>query len=301
MNRVLFVGSDGFDMGIPQELDTSIIKIIYDRSTGLMPDNQPVDLFVIDQINKKSIDAILTIPQPFVNNVCKSTWIQHATKNNIPVGIIWYDSIAYTNVIEEMGDRFLHIVFDDQNFKKGFPIWTPIDCPIQEPGAIRPIDICFLGNVDCNQRKDAIKYLLNNNIPIFTIGNQSWNKVDHNQMFNYLRMSKITLNFSKNRFINKCSLKGRVLEAMLSGSMIIEDANDNTNKYFDPDMDLIWYYDLSDLLNKIKKYLENDEERIKIALNGQYRCIKEYNLNNWWKIILNKLFNGIKLKYIKLP
>ncbi len=300
--NVLFVGDDGFyGMSAPTHLATSMTHIIYDKKTYLT-NNKPIDDVVIEYINRQKPHAIMTAPQPFVEKVCGTKWIKYAIEKRIPVGLVWYDAIAYTNWVESMSFYCLNIILDDQRYEgknkeNNISVWTPIQAETREPHEERPIDVCFIGNIDCEQRSSALKFLLTKGIPVFTAGHKDWCRLEYSMLSYFLRQSKIVLNFSQNRFANpaKASLKGRVIESMLSGAMVIEDANDNTSKYFKPGKDIICYDNLQDLYEKIKHYLDNDRERINIAYNGQFRCLRDYTIRNWWCVVLPKLLK-LKLK-----
>ena len=49
------------------------------------------------------------------------------------------------------------------------------------------------------------------------------------------------------------------------------------------------YTGRQDLLDKVTYYLNNDEERISIAINGQKKIEKEYS----YDIMLDKIFNTV--------
>lgn len=288
LRKLLFVGNDGFTgVNIPSFFNIKFTGILYDRSTGLFK-GKPVDDFIIKYLEKHKIDVILTVPQPNVEQACNFKWIKLALDKKIPIGFIWYDAISYPQFVKKL--NCFHIILDNPSDFKGeniIPIWSPYVPPYHSPEKNRIIDVSFIGNIDCNQRRTAIHYLLNNGIHVFTAGNQFWNRLNNEMMYHYMRSSKISLNFSQNRFNKIPQFKGRVLEAMCSGSLVIEDDNPCTKPFF-TDNEILRYNNHQDLYKKIKKYLENNEERIKIASNGQKACMEKYTHANWWKVILVK-------------
>ena len=76
--------------------------------------------------------------------------------------------------------------------------------------------------------------------------------------------------------------RSRVWEALWSRTFLLEEFNPITAVYLEPDVDYVPFFNLKDLLDKIKYYLENDEERDKIRLQGRATVEKYYNVRNYW-------------------
>jgi hypothetical protein len=287
-NKILFIGGDGFtSVTLPKELNSELIHI---------PLNQ------IEQYKIKNIDAALVISQPTVEKICTSKWLT-SIASSIPVGIIWYDYTTYYDWVHNMHHCF-HIILDDQrvNLPNALSLWTPININFTEPQESRDINVGFYGKIDCDQRKETLKFLLNRGVPVFTTGNSDWNAVDSGMMYHYMQKTKIVLNFSNTRFYpdhTKHQLKGRVLEAIYSGAMILENTNNQSNLYFS-DKDIIWWNSHDELLEKLRHYLTNDNERIEVASNAQYLCKTKYTMNNWWKILVPKLLSLRKIMNVKM-
>lgn len=281
-HRLLFIGGDIFDgIKLPSDLNTTLVNLPSNRENYLN--------YAVSQ----NVSAVLTIPQPNVNTVCESSWLRALT-SIFPVGLIWYDYNVYHEWVHKLKNCF-HIVLDNQRVHDTniVPLWTPINVELTCPQEERNINVGFYGKIDCEQRRSALKFLINRGIPVFTTGND-WNVVDAGMMYHYMRMTKIILNFSNTRFYpdhQKHQLKGRVIEAMRSGAMLMETENDQSDIYFQPGKDLIWFKSHEDMIEKIKYYLKHDTERIKIASNAQYLCKVHYSLDNWWRAFLPKLLN----------
>ncbi len=294
---ILFIGADGFHNAvIPPDLNANLVCLSWDRTTQTaFPSGKHISEALHDF---EGVDAILIIPQPDAERICSSPWLFEAVKK-VPVGLIWYDYIGHTNWTDKM-PQFFHIALDDQNLKGRnlVSVWTPTNESVVRPAQeYRDINVCFIGNIDCPQRKNAIGFLLNKGVPVFTGGHSDWSKLSYDQMYNYMQRSKIVLNFSDDRFLEKRNqLKGRVLEAMMCGALVIEDTNNQSRRYFKPGEDIIWYNSLDELLEKIQMYLRNDGERIRIANNGHHICKTELTLNNWWRQFIPRLINFRKIK-----
>ena len=74
------------------------------------------------------------------------------------------------------------------------------------------------------------------------------------------------------------SMNSRVLEALATGSFLLTDYVKDTEKYFTPDEDFVFYYDLDDLTEKLTEYLNNPELRNKIAGNGCKKVEENHTL-----------------------
>jgi len=76
---------------------------------------------------------------------------------------------------------------------------------------------------------------------------------------------------------------------MRSKGLLLESKNTSTSKYFKPGEDYVEFEDLEDLDNKIEYYLNNEEERIRIATNGYNKYYANYSSQIFWNNILENL------------
>ena len=74
------------------------------------------------------------------------------------------------------------------------------------------------------------------------------------------------------------SMNSRVLEALAAGSFLLTDYVEDTAKYFEENKDFVFYKNTDDLIEKIRKYLNNPELRQQIAGNGQKKVEKNHTL-----------------------
>lgn len=104
-------------------------------------------------------------------------------------------------------------------------------------------------------------------------------------MYNILYNSKITLNrhseISENYANNM-----RLYEATGCGSMLITDYKDNLNELFKIGEEIEIYRNTDELIDKISFYLENEDQRKKIAEAGQKRTLTEHNYENRMRELL---------------
>ena len=85
----------------------------------------------------------------------------------------------------------------------------------------------------------------------------------------------------------------RLYESTGMGAMLITDKKKNLNDLFKVGKEVVEYTNSKDLIKKIKYFLNHENERVKIALAGQKRTIKDHKYENR----MNELVKIIK-KYI---
>jgi len=83
-------------------------------------------------------------------------------------------------------------------------------------------------------------------------------------------------------------LKGHVAEAVATASLLFVDSLYPTSIYFDEGKEFINFSSLNELLEKIKWYLNNDEERLKISMAAHHRWIEEYSGGKFWENIFSQ-------------
>lgn len=160
-------------------------------------------------------------------------------------------------------------------------------------------DIVFFGQLSkkwYQERIDFFKYLIKNNINITIFGKtddeilKKYCKpaVYGKEIYTIIKESKIVLNIHSND--SKFARNIRLFEVTGIGSMLLTDYKVNMDKLFKENIEVITFKSFKDTLSKIKYYLENEEEREQIALNGQKRTINKYN----YKILAKKIFKFSK-------
>jgi len=81
---------------------------------------------------------------------------------------------------------------------------------------------------------------------------------------------------------------------MALGAMLLESENPQVAFFFEDGIDYVSFSSKEDLLEKIRYYLKNSEERVRIAKNGRRKMKMFYNPDNYWEKILEQV--GIDLK-----
>jgi spore maturation protein CgeB len=95
------------------------------------------------------------------------------------------------------------------------------------------------------------------------------------EMYKTLQNSKITFN-SHIDISGQFAGNMRMYEATGMGSMLLTDGKYSQQKNFD-DNEVVYYENVNDAIEKLEYYLRNDDERNKIAINGQKRTLENYN------------------------
>ena len=83
--------------------------------------------------------------------------------------------------------------------------------------------------------------------------------------------------------------RARVYEALWCRTFLLEEFNPITSRYFEPYVDYVPFTTLNDLVDKIRYYLENEEERDRIRMHGRATVEKYYNA----RIYFENIFEAI--------
>lgn len=114
----------------------------------------------------------------------------------------------------------------------------------------------------------------------------AWN--DSNLVYN---QSKIVLNIHHPQSVNGANL--RCFESMASGRMLITEPLKDLKDMFIEDKEIVFYYNIQDLKEKVVYYLKNEDEREEIAKRGYQAVTKAHSLSHRTDTIL-KIFRSLK-------
>lgn len=81
-------------------------------------------------------------------------------------------------------------------------------------------------------------------------------------------------------------LKGHIAEAAAAASLLFVDSPYPASVFFEEGKEFISFASLEDLLKKIKWYLNNEEERVKISNAAHNRWVENYSGGKIWESIL---------------
>ncbi len=185
-----------------------------------------------------------------------------------------------------------------KNKKKINSIYTSWGCPDHWKGNIYKAnkckyDVSFVGN-SYMDRKENINFLKDNGIKVACFG-AGWNNksVSEKKMRKIFKNSKMSLNFSKSRGIEK-QIKARVFEIIGAGGFCLSEEALNISKFFRPNEQISLFKNKNELLKKVNFFLKNPKIRNQIAQKGNAHSRKNY-LNSF---IISKIINKV-LKFKK--
>lgn len=101
------------------------------------------------------------------------------------------------------------------------------------------------------------------------------------------RHSKINLNISLRSIANGIPL--RAMDIMGSGGFLLTNYQNDFTMHFTEGQDYVSYDSPQDMMRKIDYYLQHDEERNKIAKNGQKQVSAKHTYQQRWEEILSVL------------
>ena len=215
---------------------------------------------------------------------------------NIPIVAIWYDTWAdwvprlvdtITPLVDVsiIADSLLH--FEKSPFKDRYlHLFHPADIRVfNDPELERDIDISFnVGIRGLSDRISGLGALAAAGIHVVKSGGQLEHPLPLEEYARVFKRSKISLNFSLSG--DKPTLKGRLLEATLCGSMLLETWNSETPKWFKPMVEYVPFTCEKDLVEKARYYLAHDAERAAIALRGREKARRIGNGKIFWGAII---------------
>lgn len=169
-------------------------------------------------------------------------------------------------------------------------MWTPEDSTLYFDGE-KKIDVSFIGSLFGynNIRLNYINYLINNGVHVFRAGGQREDKLSWEDYAQFIRSSKININFSESALIGTFQCKGRVFESISSNSFLLEKENECTRRRFKVGEHYVEFNTEQDLKDKISYFLKNEKERIEIANNAYNFYNKNYSSTIFWKTIFERI------------
>ena len=72
-------------------------------------------------------------------------------------------------------------------------------------------------------------------------------------------------------------MKGQIAEALSTAALLFVDSSYLISNYFKEGVEFICFASMNDLLEKVRWYLNNDEERLNISMAGHKRWVENYS------------------------
>jgi hypothetical protein len=215
-------------------------------------------------------------------------WPQVAAKG-IPIVAIWHDTV-HTG-FRQLSGIALNVLVDatfSVHGQNALCLWTPHDTSLFCPGHMdRDIDVLFPSSRNHKPlAQDWIAHVERSGISVNWVGGQRENRHCWYEYSTLFQRAKIVINFAQNTHGGFEQLKGRVTEATYCGCLLLEQMNRYTPQMFTPNEECVYFDSKQTLLEKLRYYLEHDNERTAIAKCGRERAIVQYSPRAWWRRVL---------------
>lgn len=273
----------------------------YDVDFGLAPFS---DIQLIRRCIEQQPDLVLLSawgPYPTHPSIHAVNFIRH--RLNIPVGVIWWDtcSHAFWGSVHPYIDAFdFHYVAENPRFHcidKAHPLFSrfiggfaPLDTNLFcDQHGVRDIAVSFVGQAGAyrNTRAEMIRYLTDNGVDGYFRFSGKNDYLSDEAYAEIMQRSHMCINFSYS--VDSHQLKGRVLETMYCGALLLESDNDQTSLLFEPMKDYVTYTSKEDLLDKIRYFLDHPAEMEAIAQSGARKARAMYGPDVFWSSIFDRL------------
>lgn len=187
--------------------------------------------------------------------------------------------------------------------------WHVVDTSAFTPrGQERDLEISFVGKFDGHYayREPYLTHLADNGVELFVAGSSTGRFLSNDDYADVMRRSRIALNFSGFELISiwdghpltqrshhvdnqRHHLKARVFEIMESGALLLESENSVITEWFEPGVHYVPFSSEADLLEKVRYYLANEEERARIAGAGRRLATEKYTAEGFWRGVFDPL------------
>ncbi|MFA6256015.1 MAG: glycosyltransferase [Candidatus Absconditabacterales bacterium] len=195
----------------------------------------------------------------------------------------------------------------------GNPVWIPLGARADHINTNidfdnRDIEVCYIGNINPRKlfRLSKLKRHFGARLKLYGgQGNGDWKSLKGifykivNKLFGLGYIEPISEDKLKEIYgrtkigfnMHLVSWKGpsnsRMYELPINGVMQLCDNKLGLNRVFEVGKEVVAYENIHNAIQKIEYYLQNDEERIKVAKAGYERAIKYYTYDLVWKRILS--------------
>jgi hypothetical protein len=279
----IFISDDEGDIHSNEELDYILLTEEFDLAVMSPPGHFFPSLYVAEELQNKLIicwwDTLFGSFESFI-----------AREHNHSVNGVNFS----TPSLSAFSLYCPNIVFDygfGEEYNNVFCLSVPQDSSIYNStnNDVKDIDVSFIGAVK-NERGPIIELLKDNGINVHLSGGRG--KDGQNLTFeeyaDMIKRSKISLNF--NWAYSSPQRKGRIFEIAACGSFMLSnfpEALKGKDGYCFEDKKHFVSFTPENIVEKVKYYLQHNEEREQIAkaMNEVYK--QKYAPTPWWNKILN--------------
>jgi hypothetical protein len=179
----------------------------------------------------------------------------------------------------------------EKNGANSYWITQGVDTEVFKPEKTEKIyDVVFAGTKDYRRRR-YVESLRKVGVSVNCFGEGWGNKsVYQEQLVDIYRESRIVLNFCR----EGRGFSIRVFQIMGSGAFVLSEYCLDLETIFKKGVHLDWFKDEMEMVEKVKYYLQKDEEREKIAQNGCRLVHGNYSWNKIMKDITDIVEGNIK-------
>jgi hypothetical protein len=200
----------------------------------------------------------------------------------------------YTRDMESMGFANVHYMPIGTAYDRYSPCAGGPDCDKWM------CDVSFVGN--WSPRRDLVMGMLIDHAP--AIYGINWDKYAspelkrcfHFKVDNVTELphvyahSKININVTMEQGISSVNM--RVFDCIASGGFVLTDYKPELEKLFVLDKEVICYYNVKQIPELVKHYLEHEDERMAIVAAGRERILKDHTYASRAAFILDKVSNA---------
>jgi len=152
-------------------------------------------------------------------------------------------------------------------------------------------NLLFMGRYD-KEREEFInflkKYFSNSNLGLYGISKDTF--LQGNKYLRTVSSSKISINYSRDNTMELYS-SGRIIQLSAAGTMVMSPEIPGFKKLFSED-EIIYFKDNNDFKEKCDYYLNNEQERNKIAKSGWLKAHNSFNNQKVTNYMLESIFNS---------
>lgn len=182
---------------------------------------------------------------------------------------------ASEEVVSNLGEKYvyMHVPKDPRIFNN--------------PNKERDIEVLFNGSFGRGreERSEVLQYLLDAGIKLVAGGSEGSDHFTTEEYADRYKRAKMTVSFSRAR--GKDVVNARPFEAMLCGTLVLNQESNEMNKLYTENVDFVPWKDKEDLLEKIVLYLADNEECRIVASEGQAKTEGLYSAKNFWEKVLS--------------
>lgn len=261
-----------------------MVKSLFASINNIQP-----DLILLGHTELIDGEVLSLIRKKYPNIKIAMWWVDWLKNlSSIKSKIKYIDVLFTTTGIKD----FPEINFENKNLKISY-IPNMCDSSIESYKAFEEKnfdrELFFAGRLD-KERESFITNLKKSlkDIKFDIFGNKKETVLLGSKFLKSISKSKISLNLSRDHETSLYS-SDRLIQLMASGSMVISKNIPDIELLFSND-EIVFFKDEEECFEKISHYVNNDEERKKIAKNGWQKAHKSFNSTRVTKFMIETIF-----------